>query len=91
MKRRQNVVAHAPKRLRLKAVAECRLLPDELRRRAAKDLTELPRNASITRIRNRCVLTGRARGVLTDFRLCRMAFRRLADGAQLPGITRSTW
>ncbi|XP_062509819.1 small ribosomal subunit protein uS14-like [Corticium candelabrum] len=91
VRRRQTVAKHAPKRLRLKSIAECRLLPEELRQRAARELHEMPRDGSITRIRNRCVLTGRPRGVLTDFRLCRHAFRRLADSSQLPGITRSSW
>jgi small subunit ribosomal protein S14 len=54
-------------------------------------LCKLPRNSSPTRYRNRCVLTGRARGVLTRFGLCRNEFRRLAHQGQITGVTKSSW
>ena len=54
-------------------------------------LSKIPRNASKVRIRNRCVLTGRPRGVYRKFKLSRIAFRELAAIGQIPGITKSSW
>ena len=48
-------------------------------------------NTSITRVRNRCVMTGRARGILRDFRVSRLQFRRLAAEGKLPGILPAQW
>ena len=83
---------YASKRLRLRSITRCDVLPDEVRQKASTELAEtLPRDSSITRVRNRCMLTGRPRGILSQFRLSRMEFRKLADAAELPGMTRSTW
>ena len=54
-------------------------------------LQKLPRNSSRTRVRNRCLLTGRGRAVLTRFGLCRNEFRRLAHMGQITGVTKSSW
>ncbi len=54
-------------------------------------LQKIPRNASPTRYRNRCELTGRGRAVLTKFGLCRNEFRRLAHEGQIVGVTKSSW
>ena len=54
-------------------------------------LSKIPRNASKVRIRNRCVVTGRGRGVLRKFNLSRIAFRELSSIGQIPGITKSSW
>jgi len=54
-------------------------------------LSKIPRNASKVRIRNRCILTGRARGVYRKFRLSRIVFRELASIGHIPGITKSSW
>ena len=54
-------------------------------------LSKIPRNASKVRIRNRCVLTGRSRGVYRKFKLSRIAFRELASKGHIPGITKSSW
>ncbi len=62
--------------------------------RAAGDwegLQKLPRDASPTRMRNRCALTGRSRGYLRDFGLCRIAFREMARAGLIPGIRKSSW
>ena len=48
-------------------------------------------NTSITRVRNRCVMTGRARGILRDFRVSRLQFRRLAADGKLPGVLPAQW
>jgi small subunit ribosomal protein S14 len=81
----------AAKRARLKAMAEDRSLPPEDRFAARLKLAELPRNSSITRVRNRCELTGRPRGVYRKFKLSRLALRELASAGQIPGMVKSSW
>tara|TARA_B100000989_G_C19123632_1_gene296410 strand:- start:92 stop:397 length:306 start_codon:yes stop_codon:yes gene_type:complete len=54
-------------------------------------LSKIPRNASKVRIRNRCIVTGRGRGVYRKFNLSRIAFRELSSIGQIPGITKSSW
>ncbi|WP_413373377.1 30S ribosomal protein S14 [Paenibacillus taichungensis] len=54
-------------------------------------LQKLPRNASPTRLKNRCELTGRPRGYLRKFKVSRIVFRELAHQGQIPGVTKSSW
>lgn len=63
----------------------------EEREAAFVKLQKLPRNSSPTRFRNRCLLTGRSRAVLSKFGLCRNEFRRLAHMGQIVGVTKSSW
>ncbi|MCS7027851.1 MAG: 30S ribosomal protein S14 [Bacteroidia bacterium] len=58
---------------------------------AAIALAKLPRNASPVRLRNRCKLTGRPRGYLRRFGLCRNMFRELALNGKIPGVTKASW
>lgn len=58
---------------------------------AVHKLAEMPRNSSKVRIRNRCVLTGRARGYYRKFGLSRIALRELASAGFLPGVTKASW
>lgn len=66
-------------------------LSEEERMEARAKLCALPRNTAESRIRNRCVLTGRPRGFLGKFQLCRIKFRELALQGQLPGVVKSSW
>ena len=90
-RRAQMVKRMAAKRARLKAMAEDRSLPPEERFAARLKLAELPRNSSLTRIRNRCELTGRPRGFYRKFKLSRLALRALASAGQIPGMVKSSW
>lgn len=54
-------------------------------------LTMLPRDASPTRVVNRCEITGRRRGYLRRFKMSRIAFRELASHGMIPGVTKSSW
>ncbi|QQL46188.1 30S ribosomal protein S14 [Sulfuriroseicoccus oceanibius] len=54
-------------------------------------LSMLPRNASPTRVVNRCQQTGRRHGHLRRFKLSRIAFRELASKGLIPGVTKSSW
>jgi small subunit ribosomal protein S14 len=54
-------------------------------------LDKLPRNASPVRLRNRCKLTGRPRGYMRKFGLCRNQFRLLASQGKIPGLVKASW
>jgi small subunit ribosomal protein S14 len=54
-------------------------------------LSLLPRDASPTRLVNRCQLTGRRHGYIRRFKLSRIAFRELASHGMIPGVTKSSW
>jgi small subunit ribosomal protein S14 len=56
---------------------------------AALDL--LPKNASPVRLRNRCQLTGRPRGYMRHFGICRNQFRDMALAGKIPGVTKASW
>jgi len=80
-----------PMRERLKTLARDRDAAPEDRFAAQLKLAEMPRNSSITRVRNRCSLTGRPRGFYRKFKLSRIAVRELASSGQIPGMTKSSW
>jgi small subunit ribosomal protein S14 len=81
----------AARRTRLKATALDRAAPPEERFAAQLKLSQLPRNSSPTRLRNRCSLTGRPRGYYRKFRLSRIALRELASSGLIPGMVKSSW
>jgi small subunit ribosomal protein S14 len=90
-RRRRLTAQHADKRKRLKAIADDLKRPAEERFAARIKLAEMPRNSSATRIRNRCELTGRARGYYRKLRMCRNQLRDLASQGLIPGMTKSSW
>jgi len=90
-KRVKLVKQYASKRAKLKDTANNMSLPPEERFAARLKLAELPRNSSATRIRNRCELTGRARGNYRKLRMCRIKLRELASHGQIPGMVKSSW
>lgn len=62
-----------------------------LRYQLVKKLHDLPRDSSKVRVRNRCMITGRPRGIYRKFGLCRHKIRELAGECVLPGLTKSSW
>tara|TARA_Y100001960_G_scaffold189365_1_gene198490 strand:+ start:1031 stop:1336 length:306 start_codon:yes stop_codon:yes gene_type:complete len=66
-------------------------LPIEERFKIQSKLNDLPRNSSRIRIRNRCKLTGRTRGVYRKFGLSRIKLRELSMSGSLPGVVKSSW
>jgi small subunit ribosomal protein S14 len=54
-------------------------------------LTQLPRDASPTRLVNRCRVTGRRRAYMRRFKISRITFRELASAGMIPGVTKSSW
>ncbi|MGF1632012.1 MAG: 30S ribosomal protein S14 [Kiloniellaceae bacterium] len=89
--RRKLVDRYAARRAALKAVATDRTLPPEERFQASLKLAQLPRNSAKVRIRNRCLVTGRPRGVYRKFKLSRITMRELASIGQIPGMVKSSW
>lgn len=90
-KRKEMTTRHLALRNELRAKANSPHSSDEEKDAARAKLHKLPRNSSATRIRNRCELTGRPRGFLRKFGLCRIKFRELALSGQIPGVTKSSW
>ncbi|WP_375595411.1 30S ribosomal protein S14 [Algihabitans albus] len=90
-RRRKMARQYAAKRAGLKAIAGDRTLPPEERFQAFLKLAELPRNASKTRVRNRCEVTGRPRGYYRRLKMSRIALRDLASTGQIPGMVKSSW
>jgi small subunit ribosomal protein S14 len=91
-KRRQRMAKkYEAKRKALKAQLRDTSLPQEERFQASLELAKLPRNASPTRIVNRCEISGRPRSYHRKFRVSRIALRELASSGQLPGVTKASW
>ena len=90
-RRRRTVEHHAPKRRRLKEAANDRTKPAEERFAARLKLSEMPRNGSKVRIRNRCEITGRARAYYRKLKMCRNQLRELASQGRIPGMTKASW
>ena len=90
-RRRRIAKIYSGRRARLLAIANDRTQPQEERFAARLKLAELPRNSAPTRIRNRCELSGRPRGVYRKFKLSRIALREMASTGQIPGMTKSSW
>ena len=78
-KRKRLVAKYAEKRAALKEAGDW------------EGLQKLPRNSSPVRVRSRCQMTGRGRGVYKKFGLCRNIFRQLALEGKIPGIRKASW
>ena len=90
-KREKLVRRFAAKRAELKERALDPSLSPEEQMAARNKLSTLPRNSSPVRLRTRCVVTGRPRGVYKKFGLSRIAFRELAHKGMLPGVRKASW
>ena len=91
LKRRKIVKKFAKKRAELKSRIDNARLSDEDRFAARQKLQQLPRDSSPTRLRNRCALTGRPRGVYSKFGLGRNKLREIAMRGEIPGIVKASW
>ena len=79
-KKKENLVArYAAKRKALKEAGDW------------AGLDKLPRSSSAVRLRSRCKLTGRPRGYMSKFGICRNQFRQLASDGKIPGLTKASW
>jgi small subunit ribosomal protein S14 len=78
-KRKKMVAKYAEKRAALKAAGDYQALD------------KLPKNASPIRVRNRCEITGRPRGNMRQFGVCRNVFREMAQSGIIPGLKKASW
>ncbi|WP_069357762.1 30S ribosomal protein S14 [Burkholderia cenocepacia] len=90
-KRARLVAKFAAKREALKAIVEDQSKSEEERYEARLELQQLPRNATPTRQRNRCAITGRPRGTFRKFGLARNKIREIAFRGEIPGLTKASW
>ncbi|HEY5081971.1 MAG TPA: 30S ribosomal protein S14 [Bauldia sp.] len=90
-RRRKMVARLAGKRAELKRMANDESISQEERFQARLKLAEMPRNSSAVRIRNRCEITGRPRGVYRKLRMSRIALRDLGSAGMIPGLVKSSW
>jgi small subunit ribosomal protein S14 len=91
IKRAKLAEKFAAKRAALKAIIADQSKSDEERYQARLALQQLPRNANPTRQRNRCVVTGRPRGVFSKFGLTRHKLREMTMRGEVPGMTKASW
>ncbi len=91
LKRKNLTALKRVKRTKLIETTKDTSLSFEERLVAQIKLSEMPRDASKSRVRNRCSLTGRPRGNFRKFGLSRIALRELASWGQVPGLVKSSW
>lgn len=90
-RRRKTVAKFAARRSELVAVLKSSSASEEEKVVAREKLQKLPRNASPVRLRNRCALTGRPRGVFKKFGLARSKLREIAMRGEIPGVIKASW
>lgn len=91
-KRRERMVKLKwEKREQLRKTAKDLSISEEERQAARTALNKMPRDSSRVRLRSRCQLTGRARGVYRKFKLSRLCFREMALMGLIPGVTKASW
>ncbi len=90
-KRKKTIEKYKAKRAQLFEVINDSRATDEAKEAARAKLQKLPRDASPVRLRNRCALTGRPRGVYRKFGLGRIKLRELAMRGEVPGVIKASW
>lgn len=91
LKRENLSQKYATKREELKSKAYDSTLSADERQKYQTQLQKLPKNSSKVRLRNRCAITGRPRGVYRKFGLARNKIREIAMRGELPGLTKASW
>ncbi len=87
---KKSIIARENKRQRM--VAKYASLRKKLKESGDYDaLDKLPRNANPIRLHNRCLLTGRPKGYMRKFGICRVKFRQMALDGKIPGVTKASW
>lgn len=90
-RRERMVKAMWNKRQEIKKTSRDLNISEEERHAARIALNKMPRDSNPIRLRNRCQLTGRPRGVLSKFKLSRLTFREMASVGLIPGVTKASW
>lgn len=78
-KRERMVAQYAERRAALKAAGDY------------EALDKLPKNSAATRLHNRCQITGRPKGYMRHFGICRNVFRDMALDGKIPGVSKASW
>ena len=91
LKREYLISKFRNKRKKLKNLLKNKNLSMEERLKIQSKLDDIPKSSSRVRFRNRCKLTGRARGVYRKFGLSRIKIRELSLDGKLPGVIKSSW
>jgi small subunit ribosomal protein S14 len=90
-KRRELVKKYAARRAQLTEIFQDAKATPDAKQQARAALQALPRDSSPVRLRNRCLLTGRPRGVYSKFGLGRGKLRQLALRGEIPGVVKASW
>lgn len=90
-RRKETVALYRDRRAEWKAIVNNPKSTVEQVDEAVRRLQKMPRDASPSRVRNRCSQSGRTRGYLRKFGLSRIALRKLALEGQIPGVVKSSW
>jgi small subunit ribosomal protein S14 len=90
-KRRILVLKYEQKRTILKYILSNRKLSADIRWQAGIDLAGFPSNSSKTKLKNRCILTGRSNSINRSFRLSRIMLRDFANSGSISGLKKSSW
>jgi len=90
-KRRKTIAQFAGKRAALQAIIDDQSKSEEERYAARLKLQRLPRDSSPSRLRKRCQITGRPRGVFSKFGLGRSKLREIAMQGGVPGLVKASW
>lgn len=90
-KRRKLYKKFESKRVLFKSIIQDLSLPKQFRLETMIKTSSLPRNSSKSRIRNRCIDTGRGKAIYSKFKLSRISFRELATKGLLPGVLKASW
>jgi small subunit ribosomal protein S14 len=90
-KKQRLVKKFTARRARLLAIANDESKGMDEQFAARLKLSELPRNSAANRVRNRCEITGRPRGVYRKVRMSRIALRDLGNRGLIPGLVKSSW
>ncbi len=90
-KRKILTARHRDQRTKLKAVIKSLTATEAEKEQAQRKMQALPRNSSPVRIKNRCMVTGRAHAFVRRFGLSRIAFREMALEGKIPGVRKASW
>jgi len=88
---RKSVVQHELKRRILKSIAYNQHISIRIRWQVMLQLSSMPRDSSKTRLKNRCIITGRGKGVNSGLKISRIVFRDLVCAGNITGLTKSSW
>ncbi len=91
IKQRLQFLENEKKRIILKAITQNLLINKQNRWKTQQQFFEITQESSLTRIKNRCIMTGRSRSIYRFFKLSRLQLRKWASYGFLPGVSKHSW